>query len=289
MKNMVARLLLAITVLPLLAVCVFLLPYFNHIGVAVIVIAASTLSSFELAQLFRKKGINVSLTLAVAAGFLLPTLKWFTDNPDLKALSLPAFVPSVALTLFGLLLLATEIINTTQEQFSQSLTTMGAHLMLLFYPAYLSTYFIQLAALPNSDFILFVFFTLVFTNDSFAYFSGMLFGKKTWKPFPVSPHKSILGFIGGFFFTIAAGAVLYACNPAVFNHKIYWAFILAVFVSLFANIGDLVESAIKRSADVKDSGHWMLGRGGLLDCVDSLLFSAPVVDLFFEHIIQTVA
>lgn len=121
-----------------------------------------------------------------------------------------------------------------------------------------------------------VFFLLVvFINDSAAYASGMLWGRKSCKPFKVSPKKSIVGFIGGTIAAVASGVIFIAFNPDVIPVPLYIVAALAFILSLTANTGDLIESVLKRSAGVKDSGAIMMGRGGVLDSIDSLLFTAP--------------
>ncbi len=121
-------------------------------------------------------------------------------------------------------------------------------------------------------------FILVWVNDSFAYLIGKNFGKQ--KLFPsVSPKKTVEGFLGGLFF---------ACIASYFIAKYFqtlnftnWL-ILAIIVSVFGTIGDLIESKFKRQADVKDSGVIMPGHGGLLDRLDSIIFAAPFIYLFLR-------
>lgn len=287
MKNILLRLLLAAIAVPLILLFIFKITQFNHIGMAFFFIFGSMVGSFELARMFRHKDINVSYSLSIIIGFIIPTVFWLAGNEDMPAwLNLPASSRWIALTVLGLICLISEIINTNQTQWDNALLTLSAHLMVLFYPAFLTTYIIALGSLDYSSHIFLTFFLLVFINDSMAYFSGILFGKKSWKPFPVSPNKSIVGYIGGFISTVAAAGLSYGLKPVVYENNFRYAIYLGIIISLAANAGDLVESSIKRSAGVKDSGKMMLGRGGVLDSMDSLLFSAPALYLFFKYIIQ---
>lgn len=287
MKNILMRFLLAAVTFPLFGIFVFLIPQYNHIGLSLALILASTLGAFELARMFKKIGIEVSYTLSIVSGFLIPTFFWLADTPELPAfLHLPQYSKPILFTILILINLLTEIINTSEKQWKSTLGIMSGHLMIILYPAYLMTYIIKIGSLDNSIYAFFTFFVLVFANDSFAYFCGILFGKKTWKPFPVSPNKSIAGYIGGFLFTIIAGIILYFIKPEVFRNNLTIGIYLGILVSISSNLGDLVESAIKRAADVKDSGKLMLGRGGVLDSIDSMLFSAPLYYFFFAYIIQ---
>ena len=122
---------------------------------------------------------------------------------------------------------------------------------------------------------------LIWINDSFAFFVGKNFGRK--KLFiSVSPKKTVEGFIGGFIFTLIAAYIISKLNSDF--SLINWL-IIAAIVSIIGTIGDLVESKLKRQANIKDSGNIMPGHGGILDRLDSLLFAAPFVYLYINFII----
>ena len=122
---------------------------------------------------------------------------------------------------------------------------------------------------------------LIWVNDSFAFLVGKNFGRK--KLFvSVSPKKTVEGFIGGFVFALLAAYIISKIN-AEFS-LINWL-IIAAIVSIIGTIGDLVESKLKRQANIKDSGNIMPGHGGILDRLDSLLFAAPFVYLYINFII----
>jgi phosphatidate cytidylyltransferase len=123
------------------------------------------------------------------------------------------------------------------------------------------------------------------SNDTFAYFAGRAFGKhKLYKR--ISPKKTWEGFIGG--------AIGSACIPLVFVQLFsHWmpsltymdALWIGVPAAVLAPVGDLVESLLKRSYAIKDSGGFLPGHGGLLDRVDAIYFVAPWV-LFYVHVIR---
>jgi len=121
-------------------------------------------------------------------------------------------------------------------------------------------------------------FILVWINDSFAYMVGKNFGKQ--KLFPsISPKKTVEGFLGGLFFScVASYFITKYTNTLDFNN---WLF-LAILISVFGTLGDLIESKYKRQANVKDSGVIMPGHGGLLDRLDSIIFAAPFIYLFLR-------
>lgn len=120
------------------------------------------------------------------------------------------------------------------------------------------------------------FFLLIWTNDTGAYLSGVLIGRHRLFE-RISPKKSWEGFFGGLLFTILIAWLLSDWFGVV--DKTQWI-IIAVIVSVAGTYGDLVESMLKRSQGVKDSGTIMPGHGGFLDRFDSAIISFPLVFLF---------
>jgi len=102
----------------------------------------------------------------------------------------------------------------------------------------------------------------------------------------VSPKKTIEGFLGGAVFAAFAGYLISKLyiqpNPEFSSRSILIWTIIAVIVSIFGTIGDLIESKFKRIAGVKDSGSIMPGHGGILDRLDSVIFVAPIIFLFYQ-------
>jgi phosphatidate cytidylyltransferase len=122
---------------------------------------------------------------------------------------------------------------------------------------------------------LFLALALAFSSDTLAYFGGRAFGRhKLYEA--VSPKKTIEGSIGGLIGGIAAmlGFGHYWLTPEI---PIVHCVVLGLLGSALGQIGDLVESMIKRTFGVKDSGHILPGHGGMLDRVDGLLFVAPLI------------
>ena len=128
-------------------------------------------------------------------------------------------------------------------------------------------------------------FILVWTNDTFAFLVGKSIGKnKLYEK--ISPKKTIEGFIGGIFFAILAGYLIskyyIKANPQFSERSILIWTSIALIVGIVGTIGDLIESKFKRIAGVKDSGKIMPGHGGILDRLDSVIFVAPIIFLFYQ-------
>ena len=129
-----------------------------------------------------------------------------------------------------------------------------------------------------------VFCALIVTwgNDTAAYFVGRRFGRR--KLFPaVSPHKTWEGFFGGMAGSIAG---MFAAKATFFAALSFVdCLIVGLFAGIIGPIGDLSESMLKRTYEVKDSSHVIPGHGGMLDRIDALIFNAPAV-LLYAHFLR---
>lgn len=130
--------------------------------------------------------------------------------------------------------------------------------------------------------LLFVFFSLflIWATDSGAYFIGRAFGKRKLAP-TISPNKTVEGAIGGIVFAIIVALSFYFFSDLQNGINLIRLIILSIFMSVFGQLGDLVESALKRHYGVKDSGSILPGHGGILDRTDSWLFVMPLFQFLF--------
>ncbi|WP_294959953.1 phosphatidate cytidylyltransferase [uncultured Flavobacterium sp.] len=169
----------------------------------------------------------------------------------------------------------------------QKVSTSSKYLYLLGYIT-LPFVFIVKISFGTNDYnpkIILGLFVLIWTNDTFAYLVGKSMGKH--KLFErVSPKKTIEGFLGGVVFAAFAGFLISKLyiqpKPEFSNTSILIWTIIALIVSIFGTIGDLIESKFKRIAGIKDSGSIMPGHGGILDRLDSVIFVAPIIFLFYQ-------
>ncbi|MBL8016193.1 MAG: phosphatidate cytidylyltransferase, partial [Ignavibacteria bacterium] len=118
---------------------------------------------------------------------------------------------------------------------------------------------------------------LVWVSDTFAFFGGKLFGKHKLAE-RISPKKTWEGSVIGFIFTMLSAIVIWKFFYP--NHSLLHWFLVTGIVGVFAQIGDLFESHLKRSVKVKDSSNLIPGHGGALDRFDSILFAVPALYIF---------
>ncbi len=270
MNSVAKRLLLTFTAVPALFIFMFFLPQYDHLAFALLTSAAVALGTHEMQRIFltRSKG-NI---LYIIASALFPFILYLQKH---LGISYPmTTVYGIALLL---IFLVHEIFRGADEDFSSSIEHIGRVFLLFFYPGFLSLNLILILFLQNPGHLLLLLFSQVFANDSLAYVFGMLLGKGNRNVLKVSPNKSIAGFIGGILGSMAASLLYFLFSPVIAGMFTFPSLmLLASLVALAGDAGDLVESVFKRSAHVKDSGTAIMGRGGLMDSIDSLLFCAPL-------------
>lgn len=140
----------------------------------------------------------------------------------------------------------------------------------------------ELRDMTDGRFLLIVF-AMIWINDTGAFLTGSLLGRH--KLFErISPKKTWEGFFGGLLFNLISGYIFYRCWSQDYSFLLpaeLWTWLLlGLIITVFATWGDLVESLMKRSLHIKDSGNIIPGHGGILDRIDSLLFVMPVTFLY---------
>lgn len=121
---------------------------------------------------------------------------------------------------------------------------------------------------------------MIWATDSGAYLVGVKFGKRKLAP-RVSPNKTIEGAVGGILAAMLVTLIFMLVDSAVaLPYGIYKMMVFAIFFSIAGQLGDLIESAIKRHFGIKDSGKFIPGHGGVLDRFDCMLAAFPIMHLF---------
>jgi len=156
----------------------------------------------------------------------------------------------------------------------QAFNNWGWTLAGVFYIGWMLSYWIMVRHIEFGREWVFWGMLITFGNDTAAYFTGRTWGKHTLSP-AISPAKTWEGAIGGFVGTVVCGIVL----GLLFKLPItLWQIIvLALAISLFAQLGDLIGSLLKRNTGIKDSSKLLPGHGGMLDRADSVIFTGIVI------------
>lgn len=148
--------------------------------------------------------------------------------------------------------------------------------MVFLYLGVLPSFLIQLRWLPqHSGSALAAAIFVPKIGDIFALLTGMTFGKHKMTPL-LSPKKTWEGFIGGMVAAIATAIIFYLNVPELFRSNVFNALSFGFTVGLAGVVGDLVESLFKRDCQTKDASASVPGFGGILDVVDSVVYSAPI-------------
>jgi phosphatidate cytidylyltransferase len=283
MKKIIERLLVFIIGIPAVIAVVLYLPFCNHLPMNIIVIVFSAIGAVEFSNILKKKQLHISKIEAAAFGALLPLAATLIISFNFREWVFPVFL--LAASLWALL---SGVFSRT-ENMENVIKRLAAGFSVIIYPGFFMYWLVKMTEWNNPSGVL-VFLLIVFANDSTAWLAGNLFGGNNRGLIAASPNKSIAGYIGGLVGSIivCAGAVLLFPNifPA-YNGEVPMtmagmAVILGFCTGIAASLGDLAESAIKRSCDVKDSGKIMLGRGGILDSIDSIAVAAPVYFLLYS-------
>ncbi|OGX28646.1 MAG: hypothetical protein A2879_04660 [Omnitrophica WOR_2 bacterium RIFCSPHIGHO2_01_FULL_49_10] len=222
----------------------------------------------EFYTLVEKKGIAIFKISGISIGILVPTSIFFAFEPT-KGWEL-LFIIAVLLTIFILQFTRSE---SNQAIVGVSTTTFGILYISWTFSFLMKLKLIQQDSLPAGGLLVAFLLLVTKVGDIGAYFIGTYFGKHSLIP-RISPKKSVEGAIGGFIFSVAAALISKSFLPSV---SLYHLLILGCLLGILAQIGDLSASLIKRDSQVKDSADLIPGLGGVLDLVDSILFTAPTL------------
>ena len=269
MKGITKRLITAFVAIPLLIVLVVCLPHANYLAFCIFIMALAVLGSMEMHSLLSKD--KEKLLFTSYSGALLPLAQYvqFRYFPETE-LTFYTLMFLIGLTLF------LEIFTGAKDNFAGTWERNSKTVLNIIYPGLFASFIIRLAFMQHAAWFILFFFLLVFSSDTFASFFGMALGRNNKGVIKVSPNKSIAGFIGGLLVPAIFGSLSSVLFPEVFAYSIVDGFILGIGTAALGVVGDLIESSFKRSAEVKDSGTLIPGRGGILDSVDSIIMAAPV-------------
>jgi phosphatidate cytidylyltransferase len=280
MNNTAKRLILFGIAFPLLGALIFLLPHYHHLAANLVIILVTVLSTRELVIMLAQAGFGIRTPYYPLLSGLFPLCQYLIGI---------GFLQEEIMLLLIVLLVSANLIypvfRKNNKKVIIAVSTVPVAVLLLIYPAIFFSYIVKLSALPQASYFLFFFILLVYLNDSIAWLFGVLLGRKR-NVFAVSPAKSREGFLGGMLASVGVSLLFIVFFPRFVEGIEPGNPILAVIMGLLCGcttiLGDLAESAFKRYTKVKDSGDMIMGRGGVLDSVDSLLLTAPLFYYFIS-------
>jgi phosphatidate cytidylyltransferase len=260
-----------ITAVVLLPVLYFIVRYGPFYIFFLLVAGGILIGQYEFYRFYYHQNHSTRFLLGLILGFLLALsfyLKLIYAAPNLPILVLTLIL--LCVTLFSLF---------TVREIKTALSDTAVMLLGVMYVSFLLSHLLLLRDLPQSQwFILFVL-GITWVCDAGAYYVGKLMGRHPLSP-RISPKKTVEGAVGGLLFSLlgSLGAMFWFLPGFSVADSVLVGFLLGVA----GQLGDLVESLWKRSAGVKDSSALLMAQGGLLDKVDSLIFTAPV---FYYYLI----
>jgi phosphatidate cytidylyltransferase len=280
MIKLIQRLLIFFIGVPAVVGLIVFLPQMNHLALNVVLILLSAVSGIEFAMMLNKKGFFVRRPEAAILGSLSPIALTLTVSFG--------FNPQITNSLFimGAAWLLVSNIFYSKDAFAGVLNRLAAGFLVMIYPGLFLSWIIRMSRLEYSGPVIAVFILTVMANDSLAWTAGVLFGRGNRGFLKVSPNKSLAGYIGGLSASIAVciGGIYFL--PGAFKPGripgLPAGILMGIICGIAVVLGDLAESAIKRSCDVKDSGFIIPGRGGAMDSLDSIALTAPVFYVLYR-------
>ena len=258
----------ALTSTALIAIAIGIIFFGNVLAFSIIVTIFIALSLNEFFTLLQKAEIPVSPLFGLMMGVSIPIVVYLESGATQSG--------EVLFLVIGCLFLF--ILKFFRKSDPQALVGISLTLFGILYISWFCSFMIKLRFLEGG--IIWVAYLLAVTKaaDIGAYCIGSLIGKHPLIPH-VSPKKSVEGIIGGILTSMAVSYFFgpYLPLPFSLGHLL----LLGLLIAVVGQIGDLSESMMKRFCHTKDSGHLLPGMGGVLDAVDSVIFTAPI---FYFHL-----
>ncbi len=245
----------------------------------VVVLALTAGGLYEFFYLIKKKGIPIYSYVGIFIGLLIPA-SIYTRFELTKNWELLFIVVAFLLTL---------LMQFARQDNRNAIVGISTTIFGVLYVSWFFSFLVKIRLLlPAMDGVKLLTFIVAVTKsgDIGALLVGSKLGKHPLLP-QVSPHKSIEGSLGSFCFSILTAIVLKSFLPTELNFSTWYVALMGAFFGGLGQLGDLSESLIKRDCNVKDSGKLLPGMGGVLDVIDSLLFSAPAFYLYMSSALNS--
>lgn len=266
-RSLARRVATSALILTLVGLVIFFFPIWAFTLLASAMIALALREFFRMVE---RKGIHVYEYFGVIIGALVPVIIYYQKGIEGYFTLEPFFIVIACLFIFVLQFIRRDTANAVA---SIAVTLFG-----LLYIAWFFSFFVKIRFMPSGPVLVSFLILVTKMGDVGAYFIGSSVGRHNLIP-RISPHKTVEGTVGGL---AASVLTAIACKPML-PHLPYWHLVaLGALLGILAQVGDLAESLLKRDCAVKDSGSSMSGFGGLLDIMDSLLFTAPIFYFYLE-------
>ncbi|MDD3276259.1 MAG: phosphatidate cytidylyltransferase [Kiritimatiellales bacterium] len=272
------RIILGLTIAAFLCTAMLLVSAGN-ITVLLGLLLVCGLAMGEVYALMERADLPASKKMGMTCGLLFTAMTWVTAkhgfSDDVLWSLLLIILIVIFLRLFGY--------SDPRQALRNALGTLFGFL----YVAFFWSFFVRLYMVSGPDSptrAAFYVLLAVKWGDAGAYFIGSRFGKHKLCP-RISPKKSWEGLFGGILFSCVVGILWCAathCMLGPHHFPLVHALILGILFPIIGTLGDLVESMFKRAVDIKDSGAIAHGMGGMLDMIDSLLFTAPFMYIYIK-------
>lgn len=270
-----SRIITAVIVLPFLIASI-LISWLQPLFV-VLAAAAMVAGLFEFYVLAKRRDLKPDAAIGYLAATALFTVFYFNDPGRGSDLSMMPLIPLILIVFTAATLVAATLRGAP---FDKMIATTGATILGVLYVVLFGGHLVAVRTgfdqALSSDLLCF-FFLVLMGSDTGAYYVGRVFGKHKLAP-SISPGKTWEGLAGG----LLAGLLMATIAHFWFFRELplKLALPLAAVMIVVGILGDLTESALKRSVGAKDAANILPGHGGLLDRLDSLLFNAPVIYYF---------
>jgi phosphatidate cytidylyltransferase len=256
------RILTSIVLVPFLIVTI----WFGEPWFGLLIAAAAGIAGWEFYRMASGSKLHPLTYFGIACIFIFIGIQYCPYATALPILISSAIVISLIWFLFRL---------PRDEAFTSWSWTLAG----IFYIGWLLSYWIRLRGLEIGREIVFLAMFTTLVSDTGAFFVGRTWGRHQMAP-SISSGKTWEGAVGGLICSIAVSFLIAAIFKLPYS---YWQIALVGFIiSVFAQLGDLVESLLKRNRGVKDAGKVVPGHGGMLDRIDSLLFTGVIVYYLVE-------
>jgi len=260
------RIFTAACVVGFVIIGLFLMPVWFYASVVIFLIA---MGLYEFYGLIEKKGIFIYKYFGILIGIFIPLSIYFKFEPT-KGWEL-FFITTATLIFF--------ILQFIRKDSSQAIVGISTTLFGIFYVSWFFSFLIKIRFLPNGTFLAAFLLMVTKIGDVGAYIIGKGFGKNLLIT-RISPKKTFEGAFGGLMFSVIAAMMSKSFLPSIpFIHLV----MMGVLIGFLAQVGDLCESLIKRDCQVKDSGAHLPGLGGILDIIDSIIFTSPFFYYYLIH------